>query len=68
MQVDLAKKKISELKQAAGDPWASDTGFETGQIVEGTIVTTTDFGRSSNSSPALKAWSISELSNNASTR
>jgi len=65
MQVDLAKKKMSlSIKQAAGDPWADTSEYEVGELVEGTVVTTTEFGAFVELKPGVEGMvHISELDN-----
>ncbi len=46
LNVDAAKKRLSlSLKQAGGDPWVgAEHTFARGSVIEGTVLTTTDFG------------------------
>ncbi len=63
--VDLKKRRLTlSLKQAAGNPWAeAESEFAKGALVEGTVVSTTDFGAFIELKPGVEGMvHISELS------
>ncbi|MEX2215323.1 MAG: S1 RNA-binding domain-containing protein [Phycisphaeraceae bacterium] len=66
MEIDPGKRRLSlSLKQAAGDPWIGATViFAVRSIVEGTVLTCTDFGAFVELKPGIEGLvHISELDN-----